>query len=242
MSKTYKLLNKEYINKFGNFDISYDKTGDITLPYIYTDRFFMSPLISKHKHFNDYSSDIQQLYNVTFGDENVMEKYYNDGKPIAIEKFEEIVNRSSCMWEHQNPFAWFIITDNENNKVVGCQIIANTNINKEPILDTARIAYLFNKDYHRSNIIQGVGLECVTALDGYGKSLFDRESLVNQIYNDTTNKFEGGTILKKLFTYVRRDNIPSLKILLQLGFRSDQNQKAEYDDKWYKYYKNYETD
>ncbi|AVP87740.1 hypothetical protein phytr_8070 [Candidatus Phycorickettsia trachydisci] len=67
-----------YLDRFPRPDISYEDMLDSRgskIVYIDTDRFTAKSLYSPKKTYDEYSETIQQLYEVTFADPKVMEKF-----------------------------------------------------------------------------------------------------------------------------------------------------------------------
>jgi hypothetical protein len=84
---------------------------------------------------------------------------------------------------------------------------------------TGEVAYLFNKNYHKSETTKYVGYENVGALIwGYGASLYAKKDCVNQVYDSKEEKFVGGLPFTSLSATSRTDNIASVRILEKLGF------------------------
>ncbi|WP_375326635.1 GNAT family N-acetyltransferase [Candidatus Tisiphia endosymbiont of Nemotelus uliginosus] len=207
-----------YLDKFSRPKLTYEDISDLPtgrIAYIDTDRFTARSLYSEKTTYDEYSTDIQQLYKVTFNDPIVMQKFAT-GNTKTQEQFESMVNLQSVRWAHGYPFAAFIITDNDkDHDVVGYEVIGNSEN-----VHTGELAYLFNKAYHRSETIKDVGYENVGALClEYGQTLFNEKRLVNQVYNQDNEKFTGGTVFTKLEATVRDDNPGSQKILEKIGGR-----------------------
>lgn len=205
-----------YLSQFSTYPtVSYEDILDShrgKIVYIETDRFIARSLYSSKKTYEEYSEDIQQLYQVTFADPIVMEKFAT-GTTRTPEQFQNTVNLQSMRWEKGYPFAAFIVTDKETGAVVGYEVIGNSGID-----NTGELAYLFNKHCHRSNTIQNVGYENVGALSlVYGESLFKAKKKINQTYNEERQEFESGSEFIKLQATTRDDNPASKRILEKIG-------------------------
>ncbi|AVP87741.1 hypothetical protein phytr_8080 [Candidatus Phycorickettsia trachydisci] len=107
-----------------------------------------------------------------------------------------------------------MVTDKETDIAVGYEVIGNNADNM------GELAYLFNKNYHRSHTIQDVGYENVGALClVYGESLFREKQKINQTYNSEENQFEGGSEFLKFQATTRDDNFASKRLLEKIGCR-----------------------
>jgi len=181
--------------------------------YIETYRFTAKSLYSPKTKFDEYSDEIQQLYKVTFCDKTVMEKFVS-GVTKTQDEFVTNVNLQSLRWSYGYKFAGFIITDNSNDNVVGYEVIGNSGISNK-----GEIAYLFNKDYHRTKDMQNVGYENVGALVlEYGKELYKSKQLVNQGFNHDKTALIGEEALKGVVATAKDDNLGSCRILEKTGF------------------------
>eukprot|EP01103_Thecamoeba_quadrilineata_P018012 TRINITY_DN6640_c0_g1_i1.p1 TRINITY_DN6640_c0_g1~~TRINITY_DN6640_c0_g1_i1.p1 ORF type:complete len:240 (-),score=4.04 TRINITY_DN6640_c0_g1_i1:72-791(-) len=216
-----------YLEKFSRPTISFEDMLDIKkgkIFYIETDRFTAHSLHSSIDTFDDYSDEIKKLYEITFSNSRVMEKY-KAGRTRTQEQFQDLVNDQSRRWEHAYPFGGFIVTNNDTDEIVGYEIIGNGRNENTPINNTGEMCYLFNPSYHRSDVIKDVGYENIGALSlEYGQFLFQRQELVNQDYNYKNDKYEDGSVFTKLLATVRDDNVSSKRILEKIGcdYISDQ--------------------
>lgn len=209
LKKTLPLSQKEGLP----FELSHD--ADLGKTYIHTERFDATPICSDKKKFEDFSAQLQELYKVTFANPVVMQKYAT-GKAFSVESFEGSVARQSLRTSYGYPFSAFIVTDKENDAVVGFEVIGNSE--KE---GAGEAAYLFRKDYTRGSGKENVGYETVGALIwGYGEELYNKKALVNQVYDKASDKFAGGQVFSEVVATCRVDNIGSYKILENLGFVS----------------------
>lgn len=213
MTKAQKFTKiiEEYRAKCGTFSVSHDK--DEGNSYIYTERFTAEPLSTDKTQFEDFSSKIKSLFGVTFADHIVMEKFAT-GSVKTVEGFETIVKTQSLRWCNKYPFAAFMVIDNENDAVVGYEVIGNGSKN-----NTGETAYLFNKDYHRNEKYKYVGYENVGALIlGYGAELYKNQAAVNQTYNEEIEKLINGSPFNTVSATSRIDNPGSVGVLEKLGF------------------------
>ncbi|WP_250311345.1 GNAT family N-acetyltransferase [Rickettsia endosymbiont of Oedothorax gibbosus] len=122
----------------------------------------------------------------------------------------------------------------ESDIVEGYQVIGNSNS-----VSTGELAYLFAPKYHRGEIYQNVGYECVGALVlYYGQRLHDNGT-------DITIKIAGleksaVAPFKMVSATVRTDNPGSYKILDKLGFNKNPNIVQKYNDcERHEYFKPY---
>jgi hypothetical protein len=215
MAKLKRPIEK-YLEKFSKPEIGFDRNDEgIEVAYIYTDRFAAESLYSSKENYDDFSEKVKTLYNVTFADPIVMEKFAS-GSTRTKEQFESTVKLQSLRCGNQYPFSAFVVFDKSKDNVVGYEVIGNGE--KE---HSGELAYLFNKNYHRSETIKDVGYENVGALVlEYGAEQYKRCSMINQKYNQEISKFEGGQFFKKLEATSRTDNPGSSKILENLGFKN----------------------
>ncbi len=206
---------EKYLEKFSKPQIEFEQNDEgVEVAYIYTERFTGESLYSSKENFNDFSEKIKSLYSVTFADPIVMEKFAS-GTVRNEESFQNTVKLQSLRCANQYPFSAFFVMDNNNDNAVGYEVIGNGD---QP--NAGEVAYLFNKDYHRSQAIQDVGYECVGALVlEYGSEQHKRGSMVNQRYNEETDEFENGEVFTKVQATSRIDNPGSSKILENLGFK-----------------------
>jgi len=228
---------EKYLEKFSKARIEFDKNDEeVEVVYIYTERFTAESLYSSKENFNDFSEKIKSLYSVSFADPIVMEKYAAGTVSNEV-SFQNTVKLQSLRCAHKNPFSAFIVMDNNNDSVVGYEIIGNGD---QP--NTGETAYLFNKNYHRSATMKDVGYENVGALVlEYGAEQYQRQSMVNQRYNKETDNFEGGEIFTKVQATSRIDNPGSSTILKNLGFKNIGNSFKFGHDR-YDWEKDYQTE
>ena len=206
---------QNYYEKCGTFVISEenDVNHGHNITYIYTERFHGHSLFCDQTQFDFFPDDLKQLYKITFGDEVVM-TYYSLGKPYTIEKFETIVKNQSKRVQFRNPFSAFIMYSNETDLPVGYEIIGNGN------KERGEKAGILAKAYHNSETNKYCGFENGGALIwGYGYNLFKKRAFVNQVFNETNQKFEGDDIFKGIEATARTDNFGSFRMLRSLGFR-----------------------
>jgi hypothetical protein len=202
----------EYADKCGDFRVEFDADDGKT--YIYTQRFYAESLCTKESQFSDFEPHIKILYQTTFSDAEVMEKYLK-GETKTEKSFEDLVKLHSTRWLNGHPFAAFVIRERDRDLVAGYEVLGNS-----CTPGVGETAYLFNKHYHRSESKKHVGYENVGALIwGYGAELYKRGAFVNKVFReDAATKFSGGTPFSTVSATSRIDNMGSVRILEKLGF------------------------
>ncbi len=121
-----KILNR-YQEKCGSFEVSHDQ--DSGKAYIHTERFTAEPICADKVKFDDLSKKLRELHSVTFSDPEVV-KTFCDCAIFDKQGFEGIVQRNSCRADRKYPFLGFMVSDNENDAVVGYQAISNSSDTK----------------------------------------------------------------------------------------------------------------
>ncbi|KAG8188246.1 hypothetical protein JTE90_018836 [Oedothorax gibbosus] len=140
---------------------------------------------------------------------------YATGEVHTQEKFTERIHEQSFRWNNGYPFAAFLVTDQSEDVVVGYEEIGNGS--KDHV---GEIAYLFNRDYHRSTTKQHAGYENVGALIlGYGKELAKKQAYVNKTYDKESVKFVGGQTFTTVQATALKTNTASKKLLENLAFK-----------------------
>jgi Acetyltransferase (GNAT) domain len=220
------MSKKKYYEKFNQAQVSFDELPDSRkgfIAHIETDRFHATSINVKNNPstFQDLPNNLKKLYEVTFADSQVMEKFAT-GKTLTPEIFLARMKMQSDRSEKGYPFVGFVVENPENDDVLGYEVIGNGfDSDDKPMPNTGELAYLFNKDYHRggSKGLQDVGYECAGGLVvGYGEKLYNEKRKVNQSFNEATDEFENGTDFFIVTATSRTDNLGSARILEKLGF------------------------
>lgn len=215
LDKTKEDILQDYYSKCGSFEVSIDNTdNDKYEVNIYTERFHAFSIYSDETKYELYPNKIKELYNVTFNDNEVMQRYAK-GTTYTIESYEERINAQSLRVAKSYPFHGLLVCDRLTDVVVGYEIIGNGS--NDHIAETA---YVFRKEYQRSGEKRYVGFENVGALIwGYGEKLYkEGVHLINRDYDEELFDFTGGTNYKSILALVRPDNPASAKLLSNLGF------------------------
>ena len=210
--------------------------------YIHTKRFIAEPLWTEKSQFADFEKPIQDLFNVTFADPDVVKhirfgehdgRAVNEKGAVSEQYFEAFVQGSSKRWSNSEPFgAAFLIKSRENADVVGLEVI-------QLLRDgVGQAAYMFSKNYHRDEAknVRYVGCENVGALIwGYGAELFTNKAV-------TRDRITDGATIEAPFTRIETaaltKNPASVKILDRLMCKVDANDKR-HDDKVEEFVLNY---
>ena len=173
---------------------------------------------------------MKELYQVTFGDQDVVVKFGSGNIQTQSEFFNSRISLQSTRWKHDYPFAAFKIMHRDTDRVAGYEIMGNGYdvLAKSSMPNTAEASYVIGKQFQNSNLQKentvglsytGVGSETVGALFlYYGQELFDSRAVVNQSLDTDTNKFVGGTNFEKILATSRIDNPRSTVILENCGF------------------------
>ena len=205
---------EKYKNTLGEFSIENDQEDGRNVVEIHTQRFLARTLYTDKTDYQDFPREIKELYTVTFGDNDVMQKYEH-GVAYSKERFAKDVTMRSSRALHNYPFNGFIVTDKNSDAVVGFETIGNGGQE-----GAGEMVYLFNKKYHNNGYLSGnkhagVGYENVGALVfGYGKQLYENGAFVNA----DMQTFVGGNRFEKITASARVDNPGSIRILEKLGF------------------------
>lgn len=216
MEKTKEAILQDYYSKCGKFEVSVDTNEDGRLEsHIYTQRFHSYSIYTHENKYENYSNNLKELYQLTFNDPVVMEKYAT-GEVRTQEFYENLINLQSLRVSKNYPFHAFIVCDIESDVVIGYEVLGNSGID-----NVSEVAYLFRRDYCRNNEKKYVGYENVGALIWcYGERLYNEQKhFVNMNYDNQTKQFIDGSIFKSILATSRTDNLASEKILRNLGFK-----------------------
>lgn len=140
--------------------------------------------------------DLDEFHPNLWGDPEVM-KLYHIGKPRSFEQTKKRLQEFTKYWESGNPFSGYIVHDYDNNLIGGLLLVLEEG-------NFAQLSYFSAARYHG----RGYSKEYIGAVVYHlGKYLIEQNTIL-----------PNGKLFKGFYATNYPDNIPSIRVLENLGF------------------------